>query len=247
MGSVELVLRPSGCLFFAVFTAGLDAVFSPGLVLGPVTPSHLVAAAAVFPLLVATLLLHEGGHAVALYQQGYGPIRITLRAGGASCDAVVPDERPGASLVRALAGPAVTVVTTVLFVLVWVVLPDPPLWRLVAKPVAIVGLVEGTVNTLPIYARSDGMAALRALVWLARVARGRATPPSPFRALYVWRPLALAVLLVAALIWIKAPGHAAPGSPLFVGLVLGTLALGAVPLVALAWRAMRRDGNGSLL
>ncbi len=229
VGDVEFVFRLGGILFFVALTVGLDTVFLPGLIFGPPTPSHLAAAVAVLPLLVATLVLHEGGHAMALYLQGYRPVRITLHAGGAACDAIVTRETPGESLVRALAGPAVTSIVTALLVLVWIVLPVPLLWSLIAKPVAIVGVVEGIVNTLPLHARSDGLAALRAFVWLVR---GR--PPSRPVVLYVWRPLALIALLIGVLVWGVATGHIVPGAPVFVGLVCGILALAAIPCLALA-------------
>ncbi len=130
---------------------------------------------------------------------------------------------------RALAGPAVTSIVTALLVLVWIVLPVPPLWSLIAKPVAIVGVVEGTMNTLPIHARSDGLAALRAVVWLVR---GRL--PSLPVVLYIWRPLALLAMLIGVLVWGVATGHIIPGAPSFIGLVCGILVLVAIPCLALA-------------
>jgi len=183
----------------------------------------------------ACVLLHEGGHAAALYRQGYRPIRITVQVGGAACDAVITSQLPGEALARAVAGPAMTIVATVLLVLVWIALPTASPWNLIAKPVAIFGLLEGAANTLPLHARSDGMAALGALVWLAR---GRA--PSACAALYIWRPLALAALLGATLAWGVVIGSIVPGSSLCACLALGMLALGAIALAAIAHGALAR-------
>ncbi len=233
VGGIEVVLRLGGCLFFAALTAGLDVVCLPGFVFGPPTAAHLAVEIAVLPLLIATLLLHEGGHAAALYRQGYRPLRITVHVGGAACDAVITRQLPGEALARAVAGPAMTIVATIPLLLVWIALPAMSPWNLIAKPVAVFGLLEGAANTLPLYARSDGMAALGALVWLAR---GHA--PSAFAALYIWRPLALAALLGATLAWGVVIGGIVPGSSLFAGLALGMLALSVIALAAVAHGAL---------
>jgi len=235
VGDIEVVLRLGGCLFFAALTAGLDVVCLPGLVFAPPTAAHLAVEIAVLPLLIATLLLHEGGHAAALYRQGYRPLRITVQVSGATCEAVITRQLPGEALARALAGPAMTIVVTILLVLVWIALPAASPWNLIAKPVAVFGLLEGAANTLPLHARSDGMAALGALVWLAR---GRA--PSACAALYIWRPLMLMALLGVTLTWGVVIGNIVPGSSLFTGLALGMLTLGAIALGAIAHDARAR-------
>jgi len=158
-----------------------------------------------------------------------------VQVSGATCEAVITRQVPGEALARALAGPAMTIVVTILLVLVWTALPAASPWNLIAKPVAIFGLLEGAANTLPVHARSDGMAALGALVWLVR---GR--PPSTSATLYIWHPLTLMALLGVTLAWGVVIGSIVPGSSLFTGLALGMLTLGAIALAASAHGALAR-------
>jgi len=231
MGWCQVVLRLSGCVFCAALTAGLDAVFLPRLTFGGVVLSHSLILVAVLPLLIATLLLHETGHAAVLYIQGNRPVRITLQSGGAVCDAIIMCPTAGASLLCALAGPAVTAIITAALMLVWLVLPVPLSWHLAAKPIAIVGLVEGTFNTLPLHVRSDGIAVLRALLWLIW-----GDEPSSFAVLYVGRPLVLATVVVGVIFWGRETGNVPPGSLGLKLLVLSAFTLYIFPLITIIVR-----------
>jgi hypothetical protein len=236
-GGVEFVIRPGAPLLFGGIAAALDVTFLPSALPDQPTLAYHLAAVAITVLMIVTTLLHESGHALAYRAQGIWPVRVTLRGSGGACAAMVDEDKPGQALVRALAGPAVTALVATTLFLAWRTLPLPPLWRLVAATLAVFSAFDLVFNTLPVHPRCDGAHALRAAVWLLR-----GQEPAPFAVLYVWRPI---VLAAAALLCPTAgalTGLLPTGSS--VSAIAGALALAlcAVPLGALALRALRGRG-----
>jgi hypothetical protein len=181
--------------------------------------------------IVVLILLHESGHALAFRLQGAWPVRITVHGGGGACSAVVGEDSAGRALVRALAGPVVAALAIALWLTLWRGLTLPPLWRLSGTTVTVVGLCNVLLDTLPLHPRSDGIHALRALLWLLR-----RREPDRCAVLYLWRPIILAVLVLAC-----APLGAAsdfmPSAPTTTAVAaLVALALCAVPIGVLARR-----------
>ena len=243
VGSLEVVLRPGGVLLLGSIAAVLDVRYwqltSPG---APTLTAHLAATVMTF-LIVLLLLLHESGHALAFRLQGARPVRITLHGGGGACAAVVVEDGAGRALVRALAGPAVAALAMALWLTLWRGLTLPPVWQLSAITVTMVGLCNVLTDTLPLHPRSDGVQALRAMLWLVRRRQ-----PDRCAVLYLWRPIILAALALAGAPLGAASGFM-PSAPMTTTVAaLVALALCAVPTVVLARRSLsrcsRRLGRG---
>jgi hypothetical protein len=235
VGGLEVVLRPGSLLLLGSIAAVLDVrcwqLATPG---APTLGAHMAATLMTLPI-VMLILLHESGHALAFRFQGAWPVRITLHGGGGTCTAVVVEDSAGHALVRALAGPAVATLAVALWLTLWRGLTLPPTWRLSATTVTIVGLCNVLIDTLPLHPRSDGVHALRAMLWLLR-----RREPDRCAVLYLWRPIILAALVLAC-----APLGAAssfmPSAPTTTAVAaLVALALCAVPTVVLAQRTLVR-------
>jgi hypothetical protein len=237
LGGVEMVLRPGGVILFGGIALALDITFLPLALPGQPALTYHAAAVAMTVLMIVTTLLHESGHALACRAQGIWPVRITLRASGGACAAVVTRDTPARALVRALAGPAMTALVVGVLLLAWRVFPLPPIWRLIAATLAVFSLCDLVFNTLPVHPRCDGSFALRAALWLVR---GR--EPEPFAVLYVWRP----VILAAAALALPAMGTAIgvlPRGPMpFTVAAWCALLLCAIPPLALGWRLLKSRG-----
>lgn len=231
LGGIEFVLRPGGVVLFGSIAAALDVTFLPLALPGaPALTYHLIAAALAL-LMIVTTLLHESGHAIAYRVQGIWPVRITLRGSGGACAAMVYEDTPARALVRALAGPAVTLLVVLALIGLWRLPALPPVCRLLAATLSVFSLGDLVFNTLPFHPRCDGTHALRSLLWILR---GR--EPERFAVLYLWRPTILAAAILAL-------GKAASALRLLPdSSVLPTvaaciaLALCAVPLGTMAWR-----------
>jgi len=238
MGGLEVALRPGGLLLLGSIEALFDVrcwqLASPG---PPALGAH-VAATVMTLLIVVLTMLHESGHALAFRLQGAWPVRITLHGGGGMCAAVVVEDSAGRALVRALAGPAVAGLVLTLWLTLCRGLALSPVWQLSATTVTAVGLCNVLVDTLPLHPRSDGVQALRAVLWL--VCRRQ---PDQCAVLYLWRPLILAALAPVFALLGAATGLI-PGGPTTTTVVaLVTLALCVVPSAVIAQHALVRCGN----
>jgi hypothetical protein len=235
VGSLEVVVRPGGLLLVGSLAAVLDVRYwqlaSPG---APTLSAHLAAVVMPF-LIVVMILLHESGHALAFRVQGAWPVRITLHGGGGACAAVVVEDSAGRALVRALAGPAFATLAMALWLMLWRGLTLPPVWRLSAITVTMVGLCNVLVDTLPLHPRSDGVQALRAVLWLVR-----RREPDRHAVLYLWRPIVIAALVLACAPLGAASAFMPSGPATTTGAALVALALCAVPTVVLARRTLSR-------
>ena len=233
LGGLDVALHPGALLLLGSIAVVLDIrcwqLAAPG---APTLGAHLAAILMTLPIVVL-ILLHEIGHALAFRFQGAWPVRITVHGGGGACTAVVVEDSAGRALVRALAGPAVAALAIALWLTLWRGLTLPPIWRLSATTVTMLGLCNVLVDVLPLHPRSDGMHALRAALWLLR---GR--EPDRGAVLYLWRPLILAALVLACAP-LGSTGGFMPSAPTTTAVAaLVALALCSVPTMVLARRTL---------
>jgi peptidoglycan/LPS O-acetylase OafA/YrhL len=233
VGGLEVVLRPGGLLLMAGLATLFDVrCWQLAAPAAPTLGAHV--AATVMTVLIGMLTaLHESGHALAFRAQGAWPVRITLHGGGGACAAVVVEDSAGRALVRALAGPAVAALAVTLWLTLCRGLPLAPVWRLAATTVTAVGLCNVLIDLLPLHPRSDGVQALRAVVWL-----GRRRQPDRVAVLYLWRPLILAALALLCPPLGVATGVLPVASAVTAGAALVSLVLCLVPAALLARRAL---------
>jgi Zn-dependent protease/CBS domain-containing protein len=171
---IRIGVNWSWLVVFALIVWSLDTVIfpstKPGLSDGTYLAMSLVAALLFF----SSLLAHELGHAVQARREGMEIEGITLWlfGGVARFRGMFPSA--GAELRIALAGPAVSVVIGVLFVLtaVFARLPDEP--EAVAAWLGYINLLLLLFNMLPALPL-DGGRVLRASIWAVRGDFGGAT------------------------------------------------------------------------
>lgn len=235
-GPLEFVVRPAAFLLFGGIAVALDVTFLPMALPGRSAVLYALLALVVTLLTVVTTLLHEGGHAAAYLLQDIRPVRITLRGSGAACAAMVDDQDTASrALLRALAGPVVTMVIVAVTVGVWLMrLPSPV--HVVAVSLAVFGLFDLVFNTLPVHPRCDGTFALRALLGLIQGQRAE-----EFAVLYIWRPLILAGAALVAPLVASLTGYLADAPSATAVAVASSLLLCTVPPCALAWRHLHRS------
>lgn len=116
-----------------------------------------------------TLLAHEFGHAMAARWFGIRTNRITLFLLGGVAEIRAESRRPVEELVIAIAGPAVSLVCMVLFlILAWIasMAGAPALVVYPLQMVGIINLVFAVFNMLPGFPM-DGGRVLRAIVWMS--------------------------------------------------------------------------------
>lgn len=123
--------------------------------------------------LLASVLLHELGHAVIARQLGIGVRGITLGLLGGYTELDGDPPRPKAELLVSLAGPAVSLLLGVGALAAAVVLPEGGVSQ-VAWLVALANLIVAVFNVLP-GLPLDGGRALRSAVWAVSGSRRRGT------------------------------------------------------------------------
>jgi len=236
-GVVEVVLQRASILLYAVIAVGLNLTVlrDPLLPLtSPMSPAAMVTVMMVMPVILLATLMHEGGHALMFWLQGSRLIRITMGLGGGTCTAVLVEDSPRQLLVRAVAGPTMSLASLGLLLAGQAMTWPVELRTSLLAAIAFMGAVE-VVNMLPLHARSDGIVAVHALVWLVRQRE-----PEWFAVLYIWRPLALSVLLLAIAGYAKVGGYLRDGSLATTSVIAGISVLWAVSAAALATRALWR-------
>jgi len=177
-------------------------------------------------LLVASVLLHELGHALASRHFGVGVRGITLELLGGHTEVDSESPRPVVELVVALAGPAVSLLVGLGAAASSAVLPGGTLVRQMAVQVAIANGIVALFNALP-GLPLDGGRALVALVWAGSgdVHLGRRVAGWAGRGLAVGCAVAAVALFSAG--WLSVLGLA------FIVLVAGTVWFGAGAAVRL--------------
>lgn len=162
-GGVPVLLSPSwwlGSLAVVVLWTPLVGRLLPEA--GTLVSIGLAAAFAV--LLGASVLAHELGHCVAALRLGLPVRRVRLFLLGGLSEIPRTPRRPGHEAIVAAAGPAVSVLLSVLFGLMLLVIPSGgPIWLLVVQSAFANGVVA-VFNLLP-GLPLDGGRMLRAAVW----------------------------------------------------------------------------------
>jgi Zn-dependent protease/CBS domain-containing protein len=143
--------------------AGVFPETNPGLDDGTYLGMAIVAAVLFF----ASLVLHELGHAIQAQRDGIAIGGITLWVFGGVAHLQGQPPTAGAELRMALAGPAVSLVLGVAFLLVALALPLPPVVDGVAFWLGQINLYLLAFNLLPALPL-DGGRVLRALLWARR-------------------------------------------------------------------------------
>jgi Zn-dependent protease len=167
VAGIELGAHWSWLLVVALIVWSLaDSVFpatNPGLSDG----TYLPMAAAAALLFFASILLHELGHAIQAQREGIAIDGITLWVFGGV--ARLRDEPPsaGAELRVALAGPAVTLVLALVFLLAAIALPLPGAVDGVLFWLGQINLYLLVFNLIPALPL-DGGRVLRAILWARR-------------------------------------------------------------------------------
>ncbi|MGH3683054.1 MAG: M50 family metallopeptidase, partial [Natronosporangium sp.] len=123
--------------------------------------------------LLASVLLHELGHALTARRLGIGVRGITLEILGGYTEMERDAPTPRAELLVSLTGPAVSLVLGLAAAAVAAVLPDGAV-RQVAILVAMANLIVAVFNSLP-GLPLDGGRALRAAVWAGTGSQQRGT------------------------------------------------------------------------
>jgi Zn-dependent protease len=160
----------------------------------PPFAGHLVGLAFVVCLL-ASVLLHELGHALTARRHGIGVrgIKLELLGGYTEMDRDAPT--PRVDLLVSLAGPAVSLVLGLAAVMATVALPDRTLPNQLAFQLALSNLVVAVFNILP-GLPLDGGRVLRAAVWAVTRDRHRGTEVAG----WFGRAVAVGTAVLAALL-----------------------------------------------
>ena len=184
--------------------------------------------------LVASVLLHELGHALTARRHGIGVRGITLELLGGYTEMDVDAPNPRVDLLVSLAGPAVSLVLGTAAAGLTAVLPDRTLLHELAFQLAVSNLIVAFFNVLP-GLPLDGGRALRAGVWALTRDRHLGTEVA------AWMGRVLALGTAAAVIGLTVGGRLTGFGLAFMLLVAGTLWQGAGQSLRVA-RISRRFG-----
>lgn len=168
VAAIPIRLHWSWPLVFAATVAFVRPAYARAACGGPaVCGADLGLAALLATLVAASVLLHELGHALAARRVAVPVSAITLFPFGGAADLGADAPHPGAELLIALAGPAMSLLLAAAGGLVWwarggLVAPDP--LALVAAHVGLCNAAVALFNLLPSYPM-DGGRVLRAALW----------------------------------------------------------------------------------
>jgi Zn-dependent protease len=182
--------------------------------------------------LLASVLLHELGHAVTARHFRIGVRGITLELLGGYTEMERDAPNPRVDLLVALAGPAVSLGLGLASVGAAIALPGGTVIYQLAFQLAVANLLVAAFNSLP-GLPLDGGRALRAAVWAATGDRHRGTDVAGWAGRVVAAGTALAVVVLFALRLMSGFGL------VFMLLIAGTLWQGAGQAIRLA-RISRR-------
>ncbi|MDT4987598.1 MAG: hypothetical protein QOI74_1692 [Micromonosporaceae bacterium] len=203
LAGFDVYLSPSWVLLAAVLLVGYGRLLDRS---GPTPGSYLMAVVIVAGL-VASVQLHELGHALTCRRYGIGVRAVTLELLGGYTEMDRDPPGPAAELAVSLSGPAVSLLLGLLGAGIFAVTPASTVGRQVAFQLAVSNLVIAAFNSLP-GLPLDGGRVLLALVW--------ARTGDPYRgslvAGWVGRVLALVCLVGAVALGTR-------GGPAVVGAV----------------------------
>lgn len=153
------------------------------------------------PILFVGILWHEIGHALAIKRLGYGPSIIILQGlGGVTINERRSNANPKHSIVISLAGPIFSVSLTVVFGVLWALLPDLGLLTEFFSLMAQVNLVWAIFNMLPIAPLDGGHVVLHALHWWKKNYR-KALEWSAYSSLVILAILAVPLTMLLSPMW----------------------------------------------
>jgi Zn-dependent protease/CBS domain-containing protein len=167
IAGVEVGINWTWIFVVLLLTWSLAAGVFPQTTPGLADSSYLAMAAVAVLLFFACLLLHELGHAIRAQREGVAIEGITLWVFGGVARFRGQFPSAGAELRIALAGPVVSLVLGVIFLLAAVALPLPPEIDSVTSWLATVNLVLLAFNMLPALPL-DGGRVLRATLWASK-------------------------------------------------------------------------------
>lgn len=225
-----LYLNPSTLIFAALVTLTYGSFIGNQLDLEPAA-GYAVGFGFVL-CLMASVLLHELGHALTARRMRIGVRGITLELLGGYTEMDRDAPSPKVDLLVAVAGPAVSFALGLLAVLVALVLPPGTIVYQLAFQLAVANLLVAVFNSLP-GLPLDGGRALRAAVWAATHDRHRGTEVAG------WCGRGVAVLTAMAVGVLFSLGRFSTFGLVFMLLVAGTLWQGATQAIRLA-RVSRR-------
>jgi Zn-dependent protease len=220
-----LYLNPSTLIFAALVTLTYGAFVARTLNFTTAT-SYAVGFGFVVCLL-ASVLLHELGHALTARRFGIGVRGITLELLGGYTEMERDAPSPRVDLLVAVAGPAVSLGLGVVGVGATLALPGGTVVHQLAFQVAVANLLVAAFNSLP-GLPLDGGRALRAGVWAVTGDRHRGTEIAG------WTGRVVAVLTALTVIGLFALGTFSLFGLVFMLLIAGTLWQGASQAIRLA-------------
>ena len=177
IGGVPVGVHWSVALIFGLVTWELATIVLPDTYGGGARPAYLVAAVVAATLFLASLLAHEGSHAVVAHHHGVGVRSITLWLFGGVAQLEGEAHTPGADFAIAAVGPATSVLLAGVFGAAQLVLEHAGAQGLVVD-VAMwlwqINLLLAAFNLIPA-APLDGGRILRAGLWRGSGNRTRAS------------------------------------------------------------------------
>jgi len=177
IGGVPVGVHWSVAVIFGLVTWELATIVLPDIYGGGARPAYLVAAVVAATLFLASLLAHEGSHAVVARRHGVGVRSITLWLFGGVAQLDSEAHTPGADFAIAAVGPATSVLLAGVFGVAQLVLEHAGAQGLVVDVVMWlwqINLLLAAFNLIPA-APLDGGRILRAGLWRGTGNRTRAS------------------------------------------------------------------------
>jgi Zn-dependent protease len=147
----------------ALILAAVVAMWMYGTLQGVIRDGALAAALIAVPLFMASILLHELGHALTSLAFGIPVLRITLFGLGGVTESVAESRSPAREFAIVGAGPGVSLVLAGLF-FATATATSSLFWAGICVVLAYTNLALGLFNILPAYPL-DGGRLLRSVLW----------------------------------------------------------------------------------
>jgi Zn-dependent protease len=228
IAGIEIAIHPSWLVIYALFA--WSATVEARLLTPKLSQAAAIELGMVYALLLfASVVVHELSHAIVARRLGIPIGNITLFLFGGVASINREPGTPGDELRMAAAGPAASVVLSLLFFAIMWPLPDGWLNDLMYF-LAISNAALAAFNLLPAFP-SDGGRILRAILWHFRRSQARATGTASVVSLFV------AAALIAAGVYFAFNGRDITGSDsmavkggwwILVGIFLAQAALASI-------------------
>lgn len=197
---IEVGVDPSWVVVFVLFVLFFQRILAGEHADWPAWQSWSGGLAACL-LFFASILLHELGHSLTSKRFGLPVISITLFLFGGLAQLAREPERPRDAFLIAVAGPLVSVLLGLGFLLLWLVLPAGAVWSAtsaaVFKQLGVLNVLLAAFNAVPGFPL-DGGHMLRAAIWAAtrdfeRATRVAATVGATFAQLLIGLGVVIAI------------------------------------------------------